>query len=210
MEETTAASEDFVRQRRIGTICIAISMPIAAIIWFALDRFTPPLPGLETLEARMIFTLKCWACAVLFCLVTGVEAVAHERLVSPSFDPLMNYETRRLRVNLRYLQNTLEQTVAFTAALFGLAAFSQDGADMRAVLATAVVWVLARFAFWIGYHQSAAMRGLGAPGLALSLLVLLYVAGRFGYELAGVPGAVAPIAAFALIEAALFWFTSRG
>jgi hypothetical protein len=32
---------------------------------------------------------------------------------------------------------------------------------------------LARFAFWIGYHRSAAMRGLGAPGMALSMIVLV-------------------------------------
>jgi hypothetical protein len=36
----------------------------------------------------MPFTLKCYCVAVLFCLVAGVEAVAHERLSEPAFDPL--------------------------------------------------------------------------------------------------------------------------
>jgi hypothetical protein len=48
------------------------------------------------------------------------------------------------------------------------------------------------------------MRGLGAPGMAMSMLVLLYVAARFGYELAGVTGAVAPVALFLGIKAVLF------
>jgi hypothetical protein len=50
----------------------------------------------------MLFTLKCCCLAVLFCLVTGVEAVTHEWLSSPAFDPLSGFKTRRLRVNRRY------------------------------------------------------------------------------------------------------------
>src|SRR5471030_3243668 len=99
----------------------------------------------------MLFTLKCCCIAVLFCLVAGVEAVAHERLSSPAFDPLASFETQRLRVNLRYLQNTLEQFVVFAVGLFGLAAYCPGGASMRAVVATAVVWIVARIAFWSGY-----------------------------------------------------------
>jgi hypothetical protein len=40
----------------------------------------------------MLFTLKCLCLAVLFCLVLGVEAVAHERLSSAAFDPLAGFE----------------------------------------------------------------------------------------------------------------------
>jgi len=185
-------------------LAIAAAMPVALVIWLSLAFLAPPLAGMDTTIARMLFTLKCWCLAVLFCLVTGVEAVAHERLSSPAFDPLSGYETTRLKVNLRYLQNTLEQTIVFTAALFGLAAYSADGSSMRAVVATAVVWVLARFAFWIGYHRSAAMRGLGAPGVALTMIILIYVAARIGFEWGGVPGAVAPVAIFLAIEAFLF------
>ena len=75
---------------------------------------------------------------------------------------------------------------------------------MRAVLATSVVWILARFAFWIGYHRSAAMRGLGAPGMALSMIVLLYVAARIGYEVGGSVGAAVPVMIFLGIEVFLF------
>ncbi|HEY5290339.1 MAG TPA: MAPEG family protein, partial [Caulobacteraceae bacterium] len=190
-----------------GIVAIAIAAPMAIALWLGLACLLPPLAGLDTPAARMAFTLKCACVAALFCLVTGVEAVAHERLSSPAFDPLAGFETRRLRVNQRYLQNTLEQFVVFAFALFGLAAYSPDGAAMRTVVATAVVWVLARFAFWIGYHKSAAMRGLGAPGMALSMIVLLYVASRFGHDLAGGPGAIAPVAAFLAVEGFLFWAT---
>lgn len=192
------------RQRRAGIAAIAAAMPVAALVWLAFAYLVPPLAGLDTVSSRMLFTLKCFCAAVLFCLVTGIEAVAHERLSSPAFDPLLGFETRRLRVNQRYLQNTLEQIVAFGAAISGLATYSPDGRAMRAVLATTVVWILARFAFWIGYHRGAAMRGIGAPGVALSLIVLLYVVYRIGDEIGGFAVGVLPVAAFLGIEAYLF------
>jgi hypothetical protein len=204
MNDADSASAGYIRQRRAGMAAIAAAMPVALLLWLAIAYLAPPLAGMDSLGGRMLFTLKCCCLAVLFCLVTGVEAVAHERLLSPAFDPLAGFETRRLRVNERYLQNTLEQILVFGVGLFGLAAYSSDGSAMRAVLATSVVWILARFAFWVGYHRSAAMRGLGAPGMALSLIVLLYVVGRIGYELGGIAAAAVPVMAFLAIEACLF------
>ena len=204
MSDAQSEKTGFRRQRGAGMIAIGAAMPVALLLWLGIAYLSPPLAGIDSLGSRMLFALKCFCLAVLFCLVTGVEAVAHERLSSPAFDPLAGFETRRMRVNQRYLQNTLEQTLVFAAALFGLAVYCPDGSAMRTVVATTVVWILARFAFWIGYHRSAAMRGLGAPGMALSLIVLLYVIGRIGYEVAGLLGAAVPIVAFLTIEAFLF------
>jgi uncharacterized MAPEG superfamily protein len=201
--------EEFKRQRRTGMIMIGLAIPVAVALWVAIDQLMPPILAMESLVPRLVFALKCWCVAVLFTLVTGVEAVAHERLNSPAFDPLARFETHRLQVNERYLQNTLEQTVVFAAALFGLSTYCPTGSAMRAVVATTVVWVLARFAFWIGYHRSAAMRGLGAPGMALSMIVLVYVAARVAEEIAGRLGIVILVAAFLGFEALLFWTTTR-
>jgi hypothetical protein len=199
---------DFRRQRAAGLGYVAVGSIIAAAAWFAIDRLLSPLAGLEDLGARMAFTLKCFCAAALFTLVLGVEAVAHERLMSPAFNPLEGFETPRLRVNQRYLQNTLEQTVVFAPALFGLAAYSPTGAAMRAVVATSVVWTLGRILFWLGYHRSAAGRAIGEPGgMVLSMIVLVYVACRFGAEFAGPTGAYATLALFLAAEASLYWFT---
>lgn len=195
---------DWREQRKSGVAAIAIAMAAAAVLWFAIDKLLPPLAGMEDLGARIMVALKCCALAALFCLLAGVEAVAHERLQSAAFDPLAGHETRRLRVNKQYLQNTLEQFVVFAVGLFGLAAYNATGEGMRAVIATTVVWIVFRFAFWIGYHRSAAMRGLGAPGMAVSLLVLLYVCARVGDDVAGTAGAVVVVVAYLALEAVLF------
>ncbi|HVH78748.1 MAG TPA: hypothetical protein VM782_05115, partial [Stellaceae bacterium] len=94
------ASTDFRAQRRSGLVSIVISLAVGAGLWLAIYRLLPPLPGMDDVLARLVLTLKCGCVAVLFSLVLGVEAVAHERLNSPAFDPLVGYETRRLRVNL--------------------------------------------------------------------------------------------------------------
>lgn len=186
---------------------IAVAFPVAIMLWFGTYYLAPPIAGMETALARLIFALKCNCLAILFCFVTGIEAVAHERLRSPAIDPLLGYETRRLRVNLRYLQNTLEQLVVFVPGLFGLAVYAPDGAAMRRVVAATVVWIAARFAFWIGYHRSSASRGFGAPGVIVGMAMLLYVCARFGFEIAGWPGAIAVVILFGAAEAVLTWAT---
>lgn len=201
------AEQDWRAERRNGLFVILSSAAIAAAAWFAIRYLAPPIPDMITIGDRLTFAFKCWALAVLFCFATGIDAVAHERLQSPAFDPLTNHETRRLRVNLRYLQNTLEQLIMFTAGLFGLAFYARGGDGMRAVEATAAVWILFRFAFWIGYHRSAAMRSIGAPSIALSLIVLVYVGARIGLDLGGKIGLIIVLSAFSAIEAFLFWST---
>ena len=200
----TEPADDWRTERKSGIAAIAISGAVSIALWFALTRFLPPLSGMDALGARMLVALKCLVVATLFALVAGVEAVAHERLQGAAFDPLAGHQTKRLQVNLRYLQNTLEQTVIFAVALFGLAAYATTGEAMRAVPAVTVIWVLNRYAFWIGYHRSAAIRGLGAPSMAVSMIVLLYVVARIGGEIAGTAGAVAILALFFAVEAVLF------
>jgi hypothetical protein len=202
-----ADASDWRRERSRGMAAIAASAIVSIVLWFVLTRFLPPLDGMEELGARMLVALKCLVLATLFALVAGVESVAHERLQSAAFDPLQGHQTRRLQVNLRYLQNTLEQIVIFAVALFGLAAYMTSGEAMRAVPAAAIIWTLNRYAFWIGYHRSAAMRSLGAAGVAMTLVIMLYLAARIGGDIAGTIGGVLAVVLYLAVEAVLFWKT---
>jgi hypothetical protein len=202
------AGFDLAKQRRATMAPIAIAFPVAIALWFGICYLPPPIAGMDALLDRLVFALKCSALAILFSLVMGVEAVAHERLRSPAIDPLSGYETRRMRVNLRYLQNTLEQLIIFVPGLLGLAAYSADGGAMRRVVAATVLWIAARIAFWIGYHSSSAERGYGAPSMAVGMLMLLYVCARFGFELAGWAGAAGIVVLFGVMEAIITWKTA--
>ena len=72
-----------------------------------------------------------------------------------------------------------------------------------------IVWVLARWAFWIAYHFSPLLRGLGAPGMVQSMMVLLYVTWRWGNDVYGMPAAIGLIVVFVAIETFLFWAVKR-
>jgi hypothetical protein len=51
------------------------------------------------------------------------------------------------------------------------------------------------------------MRSIGAPSIALSLIVLIYVGARISFDLGGTVGLVIALSLFSAIEAFLFWTT---
>ena len=189
------------QQRRTTLAGIAVSTVVALALWWGLLTF---LPAPKTVNS-LYTAFGCIPIAGLLTLVAGVEAVAHERLVTAAIDPLAGVETKRLRVNFRYLSNTLEQYVVFAAGLVALSMY----ASAKLLVIVTIVWVIMRWAFWIGYHKSPLMRGIGAPGMLQSMIVLLYVAFRFGSSAYGVSVGVLLLVVFAVIEAILFWAVKR-
>ena len=188
-------------QRRTTMSGIAISAPVTLLLWWLLWKYLPDPIGAN----RLRVAIQCCVVAALFTVVAGVEAVAHERLFTAAIDPLAGVETKRMRVNFRYLSNTLEQFVVFAAGLLALSLYASG----KILVIVTIVWVLARWAFWIGYHKSPLMRGIGAPGMLQSMIVLLYVAYRFGTDSYGAAVGIALLAVFAILEAILFWGVTR-
>jgi hypothetical protein len=204
---TPVVDPDVRRQRSIVMKWVLFAAPVTVALWLGVYHLLPPLAGMDDPLARLCLAINCCCVAILLCFVTGIEAVAHERLQSPAIDPLAGHETLRLKINLRYLQHTLEQLMVFVPGLLGLAFYSSNGTTMCAVVATTVTWIVGRAGFWIGYHYGALYRAIGAPGMAQSMIVLLYVCSRFGHDVAGPAGAIAPLVLFGGIEAYLFYAT---
>jgi hypothetical protein len=188
-------------QRRTTLSAIAASAAAAVLLWFLLLRYLPAPANAEPLPTA----LACCAIAALLTLVMGVEAIAHERLVTPAIDPLAGFETRRMRVNFRYLSNTVEQFIVFAAGLLAVAAYISP----RLLVIVTIVWIVTRWAFWIGYHFSPLLRGIGAPGMLQSMIVLLYVAWRWGNDAYGAAAGILLLAIFVAVEAFLFWAVKR-
>lgn len=177
-------------------LAVGLSLPPAWLLWFALRHALPPIHS-----DPMAFALGCSGAVLLLTLALGIEAVAHERLFHASIDPLAGADSRRLVINQRYLQNTLEQAALFVPGLFLLAHYAQD---LRTLAATAIVWTLGRWAYRIGYHIDSLWRGIGVFSMGISLVTLAYGVGAFGHALAGWTGVATLLGPFALIEAWLF------
>jgi hypothetical protein len=183
-------------QRRTMMPVLAASAVFTVLLWVLLLAFLPAFQGADALRVA----LQSCAAAALLTLFVGVNSIAHERLVSPAIDPLAGHETQRMRINARYLSNTVEQFLIFAAGLLALSAY----AGARVIITAAIVWVLNRWAFWIGYHRNPLLRAYGAVGILQSLIILLYVSWRFGFEFFGWAGGAVLVGAFLLIEGILF------
>jgi MAPEG family len=188
---------------------MGIAVSLAGLMWLVVLLFVPPVDSMGAPVDRLIFALKCACVAMSLTFLTGVEAVSHERLISKAFDPLAGQDSNRLKVNNRYLQNTLEQLLLFVPGLLALAVYCDSGSSMRAVIATTLVWTLARITFWIGYHIAPQHRVAGLVGALQSMIVLLYVSTRFGYEVAGPFGGALPLILFAGAEIIITIAVSR-
>jgi len=189
------------QQRRTTLAGIVVSSVFTLALWWALLRFLPP----PVIVQPLYTAFACIPIACLLTLVASVEAVAHERLVTAAIDPLAGFETHRLRVNFRNLSNTVEQFIVYAVGLVGLALY----APSKILIIVTIVWVVMRWAFWIGYHKSPLVRGIGAPGMMQSMIVLLYIAYRFGSDAYGRSAGIALLMIFAGIEALLFWAVKR-
>jgi hypothetical protein len=194
-------------ERRAVMLGVSIAAPLFVGLWFVIATMTPPISNMDDPWNRLWFAIKCCCVAVLLCLVLGVEMVAHMRLNTSAINPIVGVESPRMKVTQRCLQNTVEQTLIFIPGLLALSGYCADGRSMRMVLATTVVWVVTRFAFWIGYQIAPRFRAPGMLGMVQSMLVLLYVCDRFGREVAGVAGEVVIWVVFLGVEAFLVYFS---
>jgi hypothetical protein len=173
---------------------------ITILCWLLLYSFLSPVPNMTEPLARLIFAFKCWGMAALFCVVLGIKAVAYERLGNSVITALGDGESLRLKINQRYLQQTIEQMLTFTPGLLILAIYCDSSEAMRLVEVATFVWIGTRFVFWLNYHQDIQSKVPGMMGMLQNSLVLLYGSARFGYELSGITGAVLIVAFFISME----------
>ena len=205
--QTTLPRDEGVRyQRWVMVRGVLLALPGALAIWAAIYWLVPPMAGLEESAARVAFAWRCVCVVVMLSFLPAIEAVAHKRFGASDVDLVTGHSSRRFEV--RFLQHTMEQLLLFIPSLLGLATYCDDGGEMRSVLAAATVWIVSRWMFRIGYEQGARVRGAGLVGMVQSVLILMYVSARFGYDIAGWLGAIAPLVLVFGIEG--YIIASRG
>lgn len=121
------------------------------------------LPEPDTARAALAW-LALAPAVVMFVLVT---AVGNARFAGPGIDPLQGKDPPFVIVTNRVLANTVEQTLIFVlsgVALIALVPVEQLGA----VPSLAVLFVVARMVFWLGYLRQALLR---APGMSLTIQI---------------------------------------
>ena len=146
----------------------AVGLAVAYAIGYALSRgLSAWIAPTATGPAQRI-GLACAALlpalAVLLLMIVVQSTV---RVLTGTIDPTTGRDGRFLQVNQRVITNTVEQLTIFVPALMALASRVRPDL-MHTVVAIALLFAIARVAFWIGYLLGPRLR---APGMAVTLLL---------------------------------------
>jgi hypothetical protein len=135
-----------------GIIAMIASVSVLYRLW-------PANLGLTNTASRLAYALEANAFAVLPLLV-GIIAVGNGRFLSEAIDPTLQKESRAMQINGRVVENTLQQFLLYLVGTLALSV-NLTAEQMRVIPATAIVFVVARIAFWIGYRIHPLYRAFG-------------------------------------------------
>ena len=146
-------------------------------VWWLTEVLPPPsIP--DALDTRIAYALRANVVA-LVPLFLMLITIGNSRFFSDAIDPTRRAESERVQIDGRAAGNTLEQTFGFTVASLAvstLVAFEH----LQVVWAAAIVFVVARIVFWIGYRMHPLYR---APGFAATAYLNLAMIGYALYRL---------------------------
>jgi hypothetical protein len=147
------------RDQKIVAIGAASGVAAMLAAVSTIYRLWPANPGLADSSLRLAYALQANAFAVLPLLI-AVMAVGNSRFLSEAIDPTLQKEDRKTQIDGRVVENTLQQYVMFLVGTLALSV-NLTAEQMRAIPATAVVFVVARIAFWVGYRIHPLYRAFG-------------------------------------------------
>ncbi len=143
---------------RIGMTAGAVFCAIW--VWMGYGFIEIELPLWVTTGDRLAYVAKCDFFASLL-LLFGVIVVAVQRFFSgKAIEGQTEALPKAITINLRYIQNTLEQFVLLMITHTAFAATADSG-DMKIIPILVSLFIVGRVCFWIGYHQNALYRSFG-------------------------------------------------
>jgi hypothetical protein len=146
---------------------------MAASIWLLTGAL--PAPAIPDAPAeRLAYALRANIAAVVPLFVM-IVTVANARFLGEAIDPTRHAESRSMDINGRVADNTLQQNFVFAVASLTLSTVVPLQ-HLQVVWACAIVFVVARAAFWLGYRINPLYRAPGMSATAyMNLGMILYV-----------------------------------
>lgn len=133
------------------------------------------LPTPETTSVLDQMTLAlCANVLAIIPLVVMIANVGNKRFLGKAIDPTLHAESKKMEIDGRVVDNTLQQNFVFFVGTLALSTvlFADE---MAVIPALAIVFITARVAFWLGYRHHPLYR---APGMAatayMNLGILLF------------------------------------
>lgn len=165
------AGFDRARMLALGGIGIVLGVGILALSYNLLAGTVPAIAGIGD---RLAFALP-WVCVPLLALQAGMTAVGGGRLVSKYVDGSPPPSGTSLDMHRRFITNTVEQLAIYIPTQLALVTLLPE--DRLALIpAWAVLFLIARIIFWVGYMTNPVYRSIGFLMMAApNMLALFYV-----------------------------------
>ncbi len=142
----------------IGAVSGVLLM--SAAVWF-LTRTLPAPTIADMFDQRLAYALRANVFATLPLFIM-LATVGNSRFLSAAIDPTRHAESRSMEIDGRVADNTLQQNFVFAIASLGLSTVVPLP-HLQIVWACAIVFVVARIGFWLGYRLDPLYR---APGMS--------------------------------------------
>ena len=163
------------REQRVVAIGAASGVASMLLAVWLLDRLLPVAALADGIAERLAYALRANVVALLPLFVM-IVTIANSRFLSEAIDPTRRAESMKQMIDGRVAENTLQQNFVFTIVSLALATLL-PATHLQLIWACAIVFVVARCGFWIGYRIGPLYR---APGMSATAYLNL---GMLGYVL---------------------------
>ena len=162
------------KEQKIVAIGAASGVAIMALSVWALTRALPAPVIVDILGERLSYALRANVVALVPFFVMLIT-VGNSRFLSEAIDPTRHAESRSMEIDGRVADNTLQQNLVFAVASLALSTIVPLQ-HLQVVWACAIVFVIARAVFWLGYRINPLYRAPGMSSTAyMNLGMILYV-----------------------------------
>ena len=162
------------KKQKIVAIGAASGVAIMALSVWVLTRALPTPVIVDILGERLSYALRANVVAIVPFFIMLIT-VGNSRFLSEAIDPTRHAESRSMEIDGRVADNTLQQNFVFAVASLALSTIVPLQ-HLQVVWACAIVFVIARAVFWLGYRINPLYRAPGMSSTAyMNLGMILYV-----------------------------------
>jgi hypothetical protein len=161
-------------EQKIVAIGAASGVLVMALSVWLLAKILPAPAIDDTVAQRLAYALQANVFAIVPFFVMLIT-VGNSRFLSDAIDPTRGAESPSMEIDGRVADNTLQQNFVFAVATLALSTLVPLN-HLQVIWACAIVFVVARGVFWLGYRIDPLYRAPGMSATAyMNLGMILYV-----------------------------------
>lgn len=161
-------------EQKVVAVGAASGVVLMALSIWILTSYLPQPMIIDAVAGRIAYALQANIVAIVPLFVMLI-AIGNSRFRSDAIDPTRRAESQSMEIDGRVADNTLQQNFVFVVASLALSTVVSLS-RLQVVWACAIVFVVARAVFWIGYRINPLYRAPGMSATAyMNLGMIIYV-----------------------------------